>query len=98
MQEEATRLGEDSEGNPLSQQGKLLREYNRDFAEDLERKARDEYRQKEVEIAMDLLPTAQSKYPKLKAFIEAAAKHPTEKEIKKVRDAQEQLGETFERS
>ena len=93
LQEEATRLGEDSEGNPLSQQGKLLREYNRDFAEDLERKARDEYRQKEVEIAMDLLPTAQSKYPKLKAFIEAAAKHPTEKEIKKVRDAQEQLGD-----
>ena len=91
LQEEATRSGEDSEGNPLSQQGKLLKEFRRDFADDLDRKLTKEFRKKEVEIAMDLLPTAQSKYPKLKGFIEAAAKHPTEKEVKKVRDARQQL-------
>tara|TARA_Y100001937_G_scaffold36476_1_gene52266 strand:+ start:233 stop:3415 length:3183 start_codon:yes stop_codon:yes gene_type:complete len=87
LQEEAERLGGDE-----SPQGKLLKEFRRDFADDLDRKLTKEFRKKEVEIAMDLLPTAQSKYPKLKGFIEAAAKHPTEKEVKKVRDARQQLG------
>tara|TARA_R100000655_G_scaffold110013_1_gene166983 strand:- start:38 stop:3184 length:3147 start_codon:yes stop_codon:yes gene_type:complete len=93
LQEEAeSQGGDDSEGNPLTEQGRLLKAFRRDFAEDLDRKAFEEIKASETEVAMDLLPAAQSKYSRLKGFIEAAAKHPTEKEIKKVRDARQQLG------
>lgn len=93
LQEEATRLGgDDSEGNPQSEQGRLLKAFKRDFAENLDRKGNEEIRAAETEVAMKMLPSAQSKYSKLKGFIEAAAKHPTEKEVQKVRDARQQLG------
>jgi len=91
LQEEAVAQGDDLASlTPNSEQGKLVRAYKRDFAEDLDTKNSEDIKKAELETAMELLPSAQSKYPQLKSLIQAAAKYPTKKEVEKARQASAQ--------
>jgi len=91
LQEEAVAQGDDlTSVSPNTEQGKLVRAFKTNFAEDLDTKNSQDIKKADLEIAMELLPSAQSKYPKLKSLIQAAAKYPTKKEIEKARQASAQ--------